>query len=170
MAWRIDPLLRQLDQPLDDERSQAVRADVSRRRLRTATDLSALDAGRDDPAYATAETFLWLELPEDRRLGGPAPDAALVLPRVLAGDARRHHAHPASHRPCSRTLHRLVTQAQGLLPLAERVIRQTRRRVLQGEKVPFDEKVPEKGRAAQQSRPPPQRREADGVRSAGDAG
>jgi IS5 family transposase len=36
---------------------------------------------------------------------------------------------------------RLVTQAQAVLPLVERVISQTRRRVLEGKKVPSDEKV-----------------------------
>ncbi|HEY1348280.1 MAG TPA: transposase [Ktedonobacteraceae bacterium] len=36
---------------------------------------------------------------------------------------------------------RLVARAQGLLPLVEQVISQTRRRVFQGEKVPSDEKV-----------------------------
>lgn len=89
MVQRIDPVLKELDQLLeDDQLYQQVRADFAKRSRWTKVAWAALHPGGSHPASARSLAPASVELSRNRRAGGPEPDPALVLPSVLGPGAR----------------------------------------------------------------------------------
>jgi hypothetical protein len=89
MTERIDPVLQQLDQLLDDDEVyHQVRNDFGKRHRYTLVHGRHCTPVEVRLASAAAQAPVRMELSRDRRSGGREPGVALVLSPVLGTNAR----------------------------------------------------------------------------------
>jgi len=100
VAEQTDPVLKSLDQLLEDDQLYRQVRPIWEALSLHAGAWATLDPGRSDPAHAHPQALVRVGLPGNRRAGGRQPGTALVLPRVFPDGTRQEHAHPASRTRC----------------------------------------------------------------------